>query len=82
MMNATTVPENTPFFSFGPYGILNMTQATGAPAFASYPHFYQGDPRLVAAIEGLNPNTGEHECYLDVEPITGLLVSLVYIYDL
>jgi hypothetical protein len=54
-------------------GLLNMTAATGAPAFGSYPHFLKSDPRLLAAVDGLSPSNAEHLTYLDVEPNTGLL---------
>ncbi len=51
----------------------NLTLATGVPTWVSMPHFYQGDPKLAAAIEGMRPDKDTHETYLDIEPETGLL---------
>ena len=73
MQNATVYPPNGPYYSDGPKGLLNMTAATGAPVFGSYPHFLLSDERLVDAIDGVDPNYAEHMTYLDVEPNTGLL---------
>lgn len=75
MLNATENPENAQYYAFGPYGLLNATKASNVPVFISFPHFYLGDPRLVAAVEGLNPQKAVHETYLEVEPQTGLLVK-------
>ena len=73
MLNSTEYPPNADYYSNGPMGLLNMTAATGAPAFGSYPHFLKSDPRLLAAVDGLSPSNAEHLTYLDVEPNTGLL---------
>lgn len=75
MLNSTAYPPNGDYYSEGPMGLLNMTAATGAPGFGSYPHFLLSDPRLLDAIDGLEPNLEEHMTFLDVEPITGLLVT-------
>jgi len=73
--NATTVPSNSQYFSFGPNGLLNMTEAVNAPSFVSYPHFYLADPSLSEEIIGLSPTAdGDvHMTYLDIEPNTGML---------
>ena len=73
MLNSTEYPPNAAYYSNGPMGLLNMTAATGAPAFGSYPHFLNSDPRLLDAVEGLDPSNAAHLTYLDVEPNTGLL---------
>ncbi len=73
MLNATANPENIQYNNFAPSGMENTTQAAGIPVFVSFPHFYLGDPRLVAAIKGIQPNTEKHETYIDIEPQTGLL---------
>jgi hypothetical protein len=54
-------------------GLINLTNAMGAPSFGSYPHFLLCDPRLLEAVNGLAPDYAEHSTYLDVEPFTGLL---------
>ncbi len=73
MLNAAENPENAQYYNFAPSGMENTTQAAGIPVFVSFPHFYLGDPSLVAAIKGLDPNIHRHETYIDVEPQTGLL---------
>lgn len=75
MDNSTTNPENAAYFQHAPAGLENMTQATGAPIFASFPHFLYGQRDLVADIKGIDPREEIHTCYLDVEPQTGLLVG-------
>jgi len=73
MENSTVYPANAQYFSNGPMGLINLTSAMGAPSFGSYPHFLECDPRLLDAVNGLDPNYAEHSTYLDVEPFTGLL---------
>lgn len=75
LMNSTDNPANAQYYAFGPSGLENTTAASGAPVYVSLPHFLHGDSRLVAAVEGLNPNEEEHESNLDMEPQTGLLVQ-------
>lgn len=73
MLNATANPENAQYYNFAPSGMENTTGAAGIPVFVSFPHFYEGDPRLVSAVKGLDPNINRHETFIDVEPQTGLL---------
>jgi hypothetical protein len=75
VLNASVNHENQQYYMNGPYGLLNATKADNLPVFISFPHFYDADPRLVGAVEGLDPNEDEHACYLDIEPQTGLLVT-------
>ena len=67
-------PENAQYYNFAPSGMENTTSAAGIPVFVSFPHFYEGDSRLVAAVKGLDPNFNRHETFIDVEPQSGLLV--------
>jgi len=39
--------------------------------FLSHPHFYNGDPALVNAVEGLHPSKEQHALFLDVHPVSG-----------
>lgn len=39
--------------------------------FISHPHFYNADPSLVDAVEGLHPSREEHALFLDVHPVWG-----------
>lgn len=48
----------------------------GAPAFVSYPHFYLADPSYAEGVTGLNPNQGDHEFSVAMEPTTGIPLSI------
>lgn len=74
MLNASMNPNNAQYFTLGPMGLLNLTQALNLPCFASFPHFYMGDSRLVAAVGGMNPVQDIHQTVVDIEPQTGALV--------
>ena len=75
--NASQYPDN---ICWGPYqsgaktpqGLfyLGPTQYPEVPLYASYPHFYGGDPSLLDCVEGLHP-TRERIVKIAVEPITG-----------
>lgn len=44
---------------------------TDSPVLLSFPHFYMGDPRLRAAVQGMDePDPELHEFYLDVQPVS------------
>ncbi|XP_072948493.1 lysosome membrane protein 2-like [Epargyreus clarus] len=59
-----------------PSGIVNVTAcAMGAPALASFPHFYRADPMLRVNITGMDPKPTLHESYIDVHPTLGLALS-------
>ena len=73
MQNSSVVPANGQYYSDGPMGLINLTSAMGAPSFGSYPHFLLADPRLLDAVNGLDPNYDLHSTWMDVEPYTGLL---------
>uniref|UniRef100_A0A182YBW4 Scavenger receptor class B n=1 Tax=Anopheles stephensi TaxID=30069 RepID=A0A182YBW4_ANOST len=52
-----------------PSGLFNITGCSmGAPIFASFPHFYTGDPKLIQSIEGVEPVQEKHETYADIHP--------------
>lgn len=38
--------------------------------FISHPHFYNADPSLVDAVEGLHPSKEQHGLFLDVHPVS------------
>ena len=73
LANSTANPAHAQFFSDGPSGLVNLTAATNAPSFASYPHFFAGAASLVSEVVGLSPNSDTHITYMDIEPNTGLL---------
>lgn len=55
---------------------------TGFPIALSYPHFYQSDPSLLAAVEGLNPRQEEHESYFYIQPRSGLPVDIAFRFQI
>ncbi|XP_022235483.1 platelet glycoprotein 4-like isoform X2 [Limulus polyphemus] len=47
----------------------------GSPVVASTPHFYQGSSKYREDVIGFKPEKTKHETYLDVEPMTGLVLN-------
>ena len=35
----------------------------------SWPHFFQADPKLLDAVDGLKPDQEKHQSYFDVQPV-------------
>ena len=76
-LNASQYPDNA---CWGPYeegaktprGLfyVGATQYPEIPLYASYPHFYGGDPSLLECVDGLHPSR-ERIAKVDVEPTTG-----------
>ncbi|XP_022244207.1 lysosome membrane protein 2-like, partial [Limulus polyphemus] len=57
-------------------GVIELTSCqNGAPVVASGPHFYQGALEYQSAIDGIKPIKKKHETFLDVEPLTGLVLN-------
>ncbi|XP_017263415.1 lysosome membrane protein 2 isoform X2 [Kryptolebias marmoratus] len=56
-------------------GVLKVSPCRkGAPVVASFPHFYLGEEKYVAAIKGLSPQREHHQTFLDLNPTTGVIV--------
>ncbi|XP_035196634.1 scavenger receptor class B member 1 isoform X2 [Oxyura jamaicensis] len=71
--NGTDYPPNEGFCPCRQSGIQNVsTCRLNAPMFISHPHFYNADPSLVDAVEGLHPSKEHHALFLDVHPMTGI----------
>ncbi|XP_030814535.1 scavenger receptor class B member 1 [Camarhynchus parvulus] len=71
--NGTDYPPNEGFCPCLQSGIQNVsTCRLNAPMFISHPHFYNADPSLVNAVEGLHPSKEQHGLFLDVHPMTGI----------
>eukprot|EP00794_Sanderia_malayensis_P007498 gene7498-8329_t len=77
--NASVNEENRPFCVPKCYdaGLLPIGQCLpmNPPVFMSGPHFYQGAPRLVDAIIGMEPKESLHATFLNVEPYTGITMK-------
>ncbi|XP_030305890.1 lysosome membrane protein 2 isoform X2 [Calypte anna] len=77
--NTTVNPDNAGFCvppgNCPGTGVLNVSICKqGAPIFISAPHFYQADPKFIKDIEGMNPKKEYHETFLDINPLTGLVL--------
>ncbi|XP_009983960.1 PREDICTED: scavenger receptor class B member 1, partial [Tauraco erythrolophus] len=71
--NGTDYPPNEGFCPCLQSGVQNVSSCRlNAPMFISHPHFYNADPTLVDAVEGLHPSEAEHALFLDVHPMTGI----------
>ncbi|XP_048338675.1 lysosome membrane protein 2 [Sphaerodactylus townsendi] len=56
-------------------GLLNVsTCRQGAPILISSPHFYQSDEKYIKDINGMYPSKEDHQTFLDINPMTGILV--------
>ncbi|XP_077924915.1 lysosome membrane protein 2 isoform X1 [Halichoerus grypus] len=56
-------------------GVLNISICkNGAPIIISFPHFYQADEKFVSAIDGMHPNKDYHETFVDINPLTGIIL--------
>ncbi|XP_004681257.1 PREDICTED: lysosome membrane protein 2 [Condylura cristata] len=56
-------------------GVLNISICkNGAPIVMSFPHFYQAEKKFVSAVKGMNPNKDYHETFVDINPLTGLIL--------
>ncbi|XP_037685945.1 lysosome membrane protein 2 [Choloepus didactylus] len=56
-------------------GVLNVSICkNGAPIIMSFPHFYQADEKFVSAIAGIHPNKEYHETFVDINPLTGIIL--------
>uniref|UniRef100_A0A8C0RQD3 Scavenger receptor class B member 2 n=2 Tax=Canis lupus familiaris TaxID=9615 RepID=A0A8C0RQD3_CANLF len=56
-------------------GVLNISICkNGAPIIISFPHFYEADKKFVSAIDGMRPNKDYHETFVDINPLTGIIL--------
>ncbi|XP_020280180.1 scavenger receptor class B member 1-like isoform X2 [Pseudomyrmex gracilis] len=84
--NGAVNPENKCFcrkgFCLKP-GLIDVTDCYyGFPIALSYPHFYQTDPSILEAVEGLNPKKELHESYFFINPKSGLPVDLAFRFQI
>ncbi|KZC10319.1 PREDICTED: scavenger receptor class B member 1-like [Dufourea novaeangliae] len=84
--NGVYNPENKCFCRKGhclQAGLIDVTDCYyGFPIALSFPHFYKTDPRILEAVEGLNPRANLHESYAYVQPKSGLPVNLAFRFQI
>ncbi|CAG0919554.1 unnamed protein product [Notodromas monacha] len=60
-----------------PKGLFNISACQfGSPVYMSWPHFYQGEKKLLQQVQGLSPEKEKHQFYVDLEPKLGLPLSV------
>lgn len=78
--NSTMVPENECFCVAGtcaPMGLINAESCRmGAPAFVSFPHYFNADPFLLDQVKGLSPNEEKHAFVMDIVPEVGIPINV------
>ncbi|XP_058792641.1 sensory neuron membrane protein 1-like [Phymastichus coffea] len=55
-------------------GLLDLIRCTYVPWVGSHPHFYLADQSYVDAVDGVNPDKEKHMMFIDVDPLTGIIV--------
>lgn len=57
-------------------GLIDLSKCTkqAQVIFGSMPHFYQSDARLLRQVVGLSPNASKHTTYLDIEPVSNIII--------
>lgn len=57
-------------------GVVDVSTCRKKPVVLSTPHFYNGDPLLRQAVEGLSPSAANHDTFIDIEPMTGAVLRV------
>ncbi|KAK7866499.1 hypothetical protein R5R35_014362 [Gryllus longicercus] len=59
-----------------PSGVMDTSNCKrNAPIYASFPHFYLGDPILRDVVDGLQPDPQKHDLYLDIHERMGVPIG-------
>ncbi|BFF95494.1 protein peste [Drosophila madeirensis] len=74
--NGTLYPDTSCYCVGGkclPVGVIDVGPcAFNASVYMSFPHFYNGDPSYLEAVEGLKPEREKHEFFMTLEPNAGV----------
>uniref|UniRef100_A0A8B9R8N0 Scavenger receptor class B member 2 n=1 Tax=Anas platyrhynchos TaxID=8839 RepID=A0A8B9R8N0_ANAPL len=78
--NTTINPDNAGFCvppgNCPGTGVLNVSICKqGAPIFLSAPHFLPSRAKVIEDIEGMHPTKEYHETFVDINPLTGLVLQ-------
>lgn len=57
-------------------GVVDVSSCRKKPIVLSTPHFYNGDPLLRQAVDGLAPSAANHDTFIDIEPMTGAVLRV------
>ncbi|XP_072443677.1 scavenger receptor class B member 1 isoform X2 [Chiloscyllium punctatum] len=75
--NGTVYPPNKGFCPCRESGVLNVSTCRhNSQVFISQPHFYNADPVLWKAVDGLNPNEEDHALFIEIHPLTGIPLNV------
>uniref|UniRef100_A0A6G1SEZ7 Lysosome membrane protein 2 n=1 Tax=Aceria tosichella TaxID=561515 RepID=A0A6G1SEZ7_9ACAR len=57
-------------------GIIDLSSCRKKPVVLSTPHFFNGDPLLRQAVDGMAPSAANHDTFIDIEPMTGSVLRV------
>lgn len=57
-------------------GVIDVSSCRKKPIVLSTPHFFNGDPILRDAVEGMSPSAANHDTFIDIEPMTGAVLRV------
>ncbi|MFX0069604.1 MAG: hypothetical protein ACFFAO_00725 [Candidatus Hermodarchaeota archaeon] len=70
--------EANPDYYMNTQGLINLQpieKYEGIEVRVSKPHFLDADYSVQTGVIGMNPDKGDHDTYIDVEPITGIVMN-------